>query len=244
MISNEQQAAQTLSTFDPAWMKDGQWLRGPQQTVNRFGQPFDFPHATVTGGTMQQGNEPIMGPGIGGASDNGGTPQLFCFQPILAIFSGTYYVGIYANSLLLEDMGDETLTDDPITISGLLSSINPTPSDLGWRATSTTDFGWLEIDISDATTSPFTFSGASVLSVGGGSSPGPAVENDGGTGTPPVVAQVKARRKLYEMTADVNGNPAFKNTWNTQVLTMDYGIRPSLDSGGGTDQQIFCAYPV
>lgn len=243
MIGNEEQAAQTLSTFDPAWMKDGTWLRGPQQTVNRFGQPFDFPRATVTGGTMQQGNEPIMGPGIGGAGDAGGTATTFSFQPILGVFSGNYFVGIYKNSKLISDFGDSSLGDNVISVTGLLSSLTPTSSDPGWIPVTTSGIGWLRVPITTGTSYPFTFGTAIIEATGLSSTPGPAIENDGGMGMPPVYTQVNARQKLFDMGADANGNPMIAYSWVNTPLRMEYGDYYSFDSSGGSNQPIFAAFP-
>lgn len=227
-----------LSDFNPSWFNDGLGVRGVPISVQKFGGMVEFPPAQISQ-TMQPGNEPLAGPGQQGPGAAGQAAPGFDFQCITQTVSGTTTRGIYANSTLIQSF-DHT---DTLAIAGLLTSITPTPTDAGWVVTSTTDYGWLEIDVS-TTTFPFGFSNATIKSIANGDTwDGGEVENDGGSGTPVVYSQTKIRIVLYQMGPDVNGNPVVANQWVRDPLRIEQtNYLDSNDSSGGSAETILASY--
>lgn len=227
-----------LRDFNPPWANDGLGVRGVPTPIQKFGGMVDFPPSRIAQ-TMQPGNEPLLGPGQQGPSGGGSTAPGFSFQCLTQTISGVTSRGIYSGSILIQSF-DHT---DTLSITGLLTSVTPTPTDAGWIVTSTTDYGWLEIDV-DASAFPFTFSGAAIKSISNGDMwGGGEVQNDGGMGTPIVYSQDKIRIVIYEMDVGPNGNPAVINQWVRDPLRIEMtNYLDSNDASGGSDETILAAY--
>lgn len=202
--------------------------------------PQTFSTKTTSHGLSAGGTINPVSP-LGG--DNSTVPtdsQPFQFACLLRTIGSTNVRGIYAGSQLQQSY-DHT---DTLVVTGLLTSLDPDDTDPGWVATSTTDEGWLEIDI-DSSVFPYTFSNATIKSLANGDSfDGGEFENDGGTGTPVTYNQTKARLVIYGCGADSNGDPFVKIQYVTSPLRMEFvGYANSKDSSGGSQQLIGAFYP-
>lgn len=165
------------------------------------------------------------------------------FEPILRKLPGGWAVGVYHLSKLLADFGDGMGNDNLINISNLLTSTKPTDTDSGWLMTGVTDIGWLYVPITSAIAEPFTWGTAVIKSLSSGSTLGPSIVNDGGSGMPTTYTPTAVSLKLWEMMDNGNGEPIFKYKWVNTPLRMEYGVFYSYDSGGGSNVVIPCAYP-
>ena len=139
------------------------------------------------GGVVQ--NEPVS---VGTALPTAIFPAVAPFTVLTYKTSnGAYYAGVYYESDLLKNFADST---SGVSITGLLTSANPSPSDSGWHASSTGYKVYLEI-----ATNAYSVTSATIKVdsnyVGGTWITNGDTQNDGGT----PASQTFARKLIAEV---------------------------------------------
>ncbi len=205
---------------------------------------------------MAEANKPVSGIGIYVSDTAGGNGRSinrvvgmlgvsagadsFPFQILLRLDSGTWYRGVVFRSLLFDQIGN-TLDDDPLTITGLLTTDDPAPSDGGWAATDDGDEIWLEIAV-DWSATPPTFTNTIQSLIASATWDGGNVEHDGGTGTPTVYKQTKARVKLGIVEAS-GSELVVRQYVNDNRRMVNLGLADAYDSSGSSPQPVPALYP-
>lgn len=228
--ASEQDLAKVLADYDPQWIRDGLGVRGNPIRVSSFGSPVEFEPARISN-VIPPGNEPIMDQGGGGAPGGSTSITPLSFTPIIQNFGAGYVIGVYAFSPLLPTT-DHTTTQ---AITGLLTSPMPDPSDAGWKTTSTTDFGWLEIEFD--TSSPPDIISAAIKSTATGTTFTPNTEVEYATVSMSNI-QSFARIPLWTNYSDASSNPAIKYQWVTTPITLLNRVMQAYDSTGANPVQI------
>lgn len=227
----------------PAWMTDGKGLRGdipPVQIGN-----IAFPPAEITNPDNQ--NALSVG-ALGFPSGNSSTIVQVPFQIITQVNplnSAQTQFGVNFNSLLYSN---KNITAPPaipnVTITGLLTSATPTPTDTGWVTwNGSNDYVWLEGSFGTwpniSAVNIYSLSAAGGHTYGGGD-----VENNGGSGTPVQYTQTKFRVLIGTLTAPTA--PATAPIVK-QILNRNLKLYPcsmdSFDSTGGNENNIATIYP-
>lgn len=146
--------------------------------------------------------------------------------------SGSDVFGVDARSRVLKSDSDVT---DYVIPDGVLAQFPPDDTDPSWQAASSGLLVWCEIDV-DYTADPPTFSNFTIAS---GTSMGPMIQHDSGTGTPTAYNQDMVRFPIAELGNDANG---------TLIAVVQYSVSPRLltkigptiatDSGGSDPQPV------
>lgn len=169
-----------------------------------------------------------------GALGSNNVALLLPFTVLLRQSSSGWVRGVVFNSKLVNLFGISPEAP-AIAISGLLTSLNPSPTDSGWIATAAGDKIWLEAEIG---TWP-ALSSASIKSTSNGDTyDGGDIQHDGGT--PP--AQTFARAVISNIGTSTDGNlisiPQFTGDRRLEIIPAD-----GFDASGSNPQPIRAVYP-